>query len=287
VRAIPDRFRYQGPARDYFLRATAEQVELASPRARLATLGLLHLWTGLTAPRGFDPATSVSDDDLLLATAREARAASLRASGVDTTSVIGQALVSVPRERFVRIEDVADSAQDRPFPLDDVGAATVSAMHAYAMAFEALDLQEGDALVDLGGGSGYGSAVAAAIVGPRGHVLSIEIDADLTRRASALLAGTPTVDFVQGDAHDVDRWRGARKVYAAFALADLPAAWIEGLGEDGVLVAPVASRGGEGQTFVRVSRTARGVVTESLSRVIYVADRGRPGGYKTEKTAAR
>src|SRR5262249_15476732 len=54
VRAIPARFAYQGPARDYFVRAVDEQVELASEGATLATLGLLHLWRGLTGAPGHD-----------------------------------------------------------------------------------------------------------------------------------------------------------------------------------------------------------------------------------------
>ena len=50
---IPKRFAYQGPARDYFMRAIDEQVELASPRRYLHVLGMWHLWRELT---GADPA---------------------------------------------------------------------------------------------------------------------------------------------------------------------------------------------------------------------------------------
>ncbi|MBI4955464.1 MAG: B12-binding domain-containing radical SAM protein, partial [Myxococcales bacterium] len=45
LRAIPGRFRYDGPARDYYERAIAEQVELASPRRELHTLAMWQLWS--------------------------------------------------------------------------------------------------------------------------------------------------------------------------------------------------------------------------------------------------
>ena len=60
-----------------------------------------------------------------------------------------------------------DPSRDAALPLTDDGASTISAMHAYVAAFDALELAEGDALVELGGGTGYGAALAwifAAVV---------------------------------------------------------------------------------------------------------------------------
>ena len=275
VRAIPARFAYQGPARDYFVRAIDEQVALTSDRARLATLGLWHLWRSLVGDPASDPPGPLAADAELALAARGARRETLEASGIPLSSPIGRALLDVPRERFVRPFDVATSADDTAFPLDDAGAASVSAMHAYAAAFAALDLQEGDTLVDLGGGTGYGAAIAAAVVGPGGRVLTIEIDADLADQARTLLAGTPQVEVVHGSAHDVARWRGAHKVYAGFAQPRVPAAWIDALAEDGVLVAPVGD--GVPQMLVRIARSPAGARTERLGAVIYVPDRAPPG----------
>lgn len=281
VRAIPARFAYQGPARDYFERAIDEQVELASDRARLNTLGLWHLWKELTGgdaagPGTLGPATApreplLAEDDELALAARGARREALEAAGIDPEAPIGRALVEVPRERFVRIDDVARSADDLALPLTDDGAATVSAMHAYAAAFAALGLQPGDALVDLGGGTGYGAAIAAAVVGLGGRVVTIEIDPELARAAQANLEAAANVEVVQASAHDVDRWRGARKVYAAFAQPAVPQAWIDALAEGGTLVAPVGR--GSDQALLRIVRSAGGVVTERLGAVCYVADR--------------
>ena len=48
VHGIKERFIYDGPAQDYYLRAVDEQLDLVSPKRRLRTLGLYHLWRGLS-----------------------------------------------------------------------------------------------------------------------------------------------------------------------------------------------------------------------------------------------
>lgn len=264
LRAIPARFAYQGPARDYFLRAVDEQVEATSDRAALATLGLLHLWKGLLGE-----GSALAE---LAGAARGARAETLAARGIDAATPIGQALVEVPRERFVRAEDVERSADDAPLALDEAGAATISAMHAYATSFAAVELGPGDTLADLGGGSGYGAALASALVGPTGRVVTVEIDPALCAAARENLADRANVEVVEASAHEVARWRGARKVVAGFASRALPAAWIEALPVGGVLVAPVGEAAA--QWLTRVRRTAEGVIEERLGAVAYVPDRG-------------
>ena len=65
-----------------------------------------------------------------------------------------RALLEVPRELFVRPEDVPRSTEDVPLPLDEAGLATISAPHAYLLSFRLLALSRGDHLVELGSGSG-------------------------------------------------------------------------------------------------------------------------------------
>jgi len=150
------------------------------------------------------------------------------------------ALLEVPRERFVRPEDIERSADDTPLPLDDGGLATISAPHAYLLSYRLLDLSPGDSLVELGTGSGYGAALAAFIVGARGSVVTFEIDATLAARARLNLAAEANVTVVHGDAAtSAPDWRGATKVVTTFAVDAIPEAWLAALPEGGMLVAPV------------------------------------------------
>jgi protein-L-isoaspartate(D-aspartate) O-methyltransferase len=183
------------------------------------------------------------------------------------------ALLEVPRERFVRPCDIADSAVDTPLLLDDAGLATISAPHAYLLSFRVLGLRAGDSLAELGGGSGYGAALASHIVGERGSVLTIEIDEALANRAARLLAGHGNVRVVRGDAGAaVDRWRHHGRISVAFAVTSLPAAWIDALPRGGAMVVPVGP--GESQRLVRVERHDDGALQWSdHGAVRYVPDR--------------
>jgi protein-L-isoaspartate(D-aspartate) O-methyltransferase len=177
----------------------------------------------------------------------------------------------IPRERFVREADIARSSDDVPLPLDDEGLATVSAPHAYLLSFRLLDLAPGDRLVELGSGSGYGAALASFIVGPRGHVTTIEIDATLAARAKKLLADLPNVVAVHGDAVvSTALWRHAPKVVCTFAVAEIPHAWLHALPEGGALVAPV---GTDAQELVRARREGDALHVTEHGGVRYVGNR--------------
>jgi protein-L-isoaspartate(D-aspartate) O-methyltransferase len=190
-----------------------------------------------------------------------------------------RALLEVPRERFVRPEDLERSADDTPLPLDDEGLATISAPHAYLLSFRLLELRPGDALVELGSGSGYGAALASFIVGGKtgtaGSVRSFEIDTRLARWAERNTADLSNVAIVTCDAMtSAPRWDSARKVVVTFAVDSVPDAWVQALPEGGALVAPVGPAGGD-QRLVLVRREGERLVRTEHGAVRYVQNRSR------------
>lgn len=114
-----------------------------------------------------------------------------RASMVDY-QVIGRGITSpwvieamrrVPRERFVTLGTVDYAYEDGPLP---IGAGqTISQPYIVALMAEALGLEGGDIVLDIGTGSGYAAAVMACIAG---HVYSIERIPELAERAGSVLA---------------------------------------------------------------------------------------------------
>jgi len=182
-----------------------------------------------------------------------------------------RAVLDVPRERFVRPEDVEHSASDTPLALDSTGLATISAPHAYLLSFRLLGLGPGDALVELGSGSGYGAALAAFIVGPGGSVVTFEIDPVLAERSRRTLAGEPNVTVVDGDAvTDSEPWLGAARVVVTFAIDAWPSAWLDALPEGGRLVAPL---GGDDQRLVLAEKRGGKVLETDHGAVRYVRNR--------------
>ncbi len=269
LKGIQKTYAYTGPARDYFMRAVDEQVELVHPRVAARTLALDHLWRVIAKEEGAPAEIPLASDAAFAAFSRAARADALAQSGVEVGGdVITGAVCDVPRELFVPLDALPDAHRDRALPLDETGRATISALHAYVTSFRALDLAPGDVLVDLGGGTGYGAAIAASIVGEEGSVTTIEIDEALASRARETLADRTNVQAIHGDAHDVEKWRGARKVTVGFDVGAIPEAWIDALAPGGRLVAPA------GGQLVRVDKRSDGVVErELLGSVAYVRDR--------------
>ena len=183
------------------------------------------------------------------------------------------ALLAVPRERFVRPEDIAVAGEDRPLPLDESGLATISAPHAYLLSFRLLALRAGDALLELGSGTGYGAALASYIVGREGHVTTVEIDAQLASRARSLLEPIANVTVLGGDATtSAALFAGVKKIVCTFAVAEIPPAWLDALGEGAVLVAPVGAPERD-QRLLRVERRGGRLITSDHGGVRYVPNR--------------
>jgi protein-L-isoaspartate(D-aspartate) O-methyltransferase len=248
-------------------------------RSAKARLDLIGRWYA-SRPRGTTPTeieALIAADADLERTARMAREDLVtevdhRAGPFDPELL--SALLEVPRERFVRPDDIGDSTVDAPLLLDDAGLATISAPHAYLLSFRVLGLRRGDSIAELGAGSGYGAALASRVVGESGSVLTIEIDEALASRASRLLAGYANVCVVAGDAGAlVDLWRRCPRISIAFAVAAVPFAWIDALPEGGKMVVPVGE--GDYQRLMRVDRLADGGLDWSdHGGVRYVPNRG-------------
>jgi protein-L-isoaspartate(D-aspartate) O-methyltransferase len=184
------------------------------------------------------------------------------------------ALLEVPRERFVRPSDIAESTTDTPLLLDDEGLATISAPHAYLLSFRVLGLVAGDSVAELGTGSGYGAALASEVVTKTGSVLTIEIDEFLVRRARHLLAGYKNIEVSQGDAGErVESWGRYDRVTVTFAVNRIPDAWLAAIPEGGRMVAPVGHE--SGQRLMRVDRIDGKLVWSDHGAVRYVRNRGR------------
>ena len=259
----------------------ADRLEwLASLAARARGLALLRPRSGEADGTSAEGGVDVPSDPLLVQELREV-ARGCRLPLVDAIErQLGPfsplhlcALLEVPRERFVRSQDVERSAEDTPLPLDDEGLSTISAPHAYLLSYRLLELAPGDSLVELGTGSGYGAALASVVVGPRGQVVTVEIDARLASWSKRTLADCTNVTPVFGDAvTSAPCWGNATKVAVAFAVDDLPTAWLDAIPEGGSLVAPVGE-GEKDQRLVLVKRD-RGRLTQTQHGLVrYVKNR--------------
>ncbi|MCW8382366.1 methyltransferase, FxLD system [Streptomyces justiciae] len=122
---------------------------------------------------------------------------------------------------------------------------SVSAPRIQATQIEQAAIQEGMRVLEIGSG-GVNAAYLAELVGGQGHVVTVDIDPDVTERAKDFLKATGyrNVTVVTADGENGD---GAHAPYDRIIVtvqtADIPPAWIDQLAEGGRLVVPLRMRG--------------------------------------------
>lgn len=125
---------------------------------------------------------------------------------------------------------------------DPAGTATSSSSQPTVMAqmLEALDAYPGDAVLEIGTGTGYNAALLCHYLGD-GHVASVDIDpllVDQARKRLAAIGYRPTLVAADGLAGWPD---GApyERIIGTCSTRRVPAAWLAQTRTDGVIVANV------------------------------------------------
>jgi protein-L-isoaspartate(D-aspartate) O-methyltransferase len=197
----------------------------------------------------------------------------LRARGIADERVL-DAMGRVPREAFLPPE-LADLAyEDQPLPI--AAGQTISQPYIVALMTEALRLGAGDAVLEIGTGSGYAAAVLGEIAARVDTIERHPELADAARRALASL-GYHNVEVRCADG--TLGWP-EHAPYQAIAVTaggpDLPRALLEQLAIGGRLVMPVGSP--RLQELVRVTRiTDDQFRREDLGQVMFVPLVGAQG----------
>jgi len=153
-----------------------------------------------------------------------------------------EAMSRVPRELFVPEELRPMAYEDRPLPIGH--GQTISAPHMVAMMCDLLDLRGGMKVLEVGGGCGYHAAVMAELVGPSGHVYSVERIPELVEMARrnleraryrnvSMILGDGTLGYSEQAPYD--------RISVAASAPDIPEPLKEQLRPGGRMVIPVGS----------------------------------------------
>jgi protein-L-isoaspartate(D-aspartate) O-methyltransferase len=180
----------------------------------------------------------------------------------------------VPRHLFVHEKERRYAYFDQPLSIDH--GQTISAPHMVAIMCTCLDLQSGQKVLEVGGGCGYHAAVMAELVGPEGHVFSIERIPELAEfaRQNLLSSGYDNVTMIVEDgSQGLPGQAPFDRISVACSAPDVPDVLVEQLITGGKMVIPV---GGYVQELYLVTRT-NGVIKEPKGGVIFVPLIGKYG----------
>lgn len=170
----------------------------------------------------------------------------LERMGAARSPAVVRAFRTVPRHVFVPDASLeraysADLAIATRTTADGIPISSSSAPSIMSVMLEPLETAPGMRVLEVGTGTGYNAAILAELVGPAGHVTTVELDPSLAATARARLAALgATVDVLTGDG-----WEGAARtapydrVIVTAGVSDLSRAWVEQLRDGGRLVVPL------------------------------------------------
>jgi protein-L-isoaspartate(D-aspartate) O-methyltransferase len=184
-----------------------------------------------------------------------------------------EAMRTVPRHRFVSERLRPDAYADRPLPIGR--GQTISQPYVVAFMAEALRLEGGERVLEVGSGSGYAAAVLSHLAA---EVYGIELEQELYQRSLATIQelGYANIHLKAGDGFN--GWPEKAPfdaILMSCAAEEIPRPLWDQLKEGGRFLYPRGSEGGH-QDLVLVTKTQKGPREKRLEAVRFVPMRRSP-----------
>ena len=189
----------------------------------------------------------------------------IRGRGVSDPRVL-DAMMRVPRHLFAPDRYREQAYEDHPLPIGQ--GQTISQPYIVALMLEALALQPGDRVLEVGTGSGYVTALLAELVT---QVISIERHGRLADGARELLArlGYSNVQVVVGDGSEgFAEVAPYNAILVSAAAREITEALIAQLAEGGRMIVPIGGEDSQQLQFVRMEGGQPRIALRELCRFV-------------------
>ncbi len=191
----------------------------------------------------------------------------LKAEGYLKSEPVIRAFERVDRACFVLKEHGTVAYADHPLPIP--GNVTISAPHMHAIVLEALDLKDGDSVLEVGFGSGILLAYISEIAG-RGKTIGTEIKKETYDFGARNLANAGYKNAILlnvSGANGVRDYAPYDKIAVSAAAEKIPAGLVSQLNDGGRMVIPV---GRFSQDLMLVTKRGKNTITTNLGPVAFV-----------------
>lgn len=172
------------------------------------------------------------------------------------TPEIIDAFQTIERHRFLPGIDTGKAYVEDAVPIkhDETGEmiSCISAPSIVATQLEQLGAMPGQRILEAGAATGYNAALLGHLVGPQGHVWTLDVDQDLieTARTNLAQAGVDNVDVVLADAAaGLAEHAPYDRIQFTVGAGDVPVELLDQLAPDGRLVLPMRIRGSISRSF--------------------------------------
>jgi protein-L-isoaspartate(D-aspartate) O-methyltransferase len=172
----------------------------------------------------------------------------LRRRGIRDERVL-DAMLRIPRHQFVSEEYKSQAYDDHPIPIGE--GQTISQPFIVAASLQALNLQGIESVLEVGTGSGYQTALLAALAR---LVYSIERHAPLAASAEAVLKelGITHAKIIIGDgSYGIPEFSPYNAILVSAAAPAIPPSLFDQLAEEGRMVIPVGPQHSQELQLVR------------------------------------
>jgi protein-L-isoaspartate(D-aspartate) O-methyltransferase len=206
---------------------------------------------------------------------RERMVEGIRSRGIRDERVL-EAMSRIPRHEFVPEPFTRTAYGDHALSIGS--DQTISQPYMVALMSELLEAKPTSRILEIGAGSGYQTAVLAALAG---QVFAIERIADLAREATARLAALGVRNAFVKCFDGTIGWSEHAPYDGVLVAAGgpaIPEPLVAQLAVGGRLVAPIGSE--RDQRLVRLIKTETGVIKEDHGGCVFVKLIGRYGWEK-------
>ena len=211
---------------------------------------------------------------------------SLVRQGILRSPKVIDAMRAVPRTKFLSPDSRSYDAVDTPLPIGF--GQTISAPHMVSIMNEALQLEVGHKILEIGAGSGWHAATIAEIIAPKeaprsewGHVYTVEIVQGLAEISRKNIMNTGYGDRITMIYADGSKGYPEKapydRVLVTAAAPNVPEPLIDQLKPNGIMLIPVGSVS-LFQNLIKINKGTNGKIKqENLGGVAFVPLTGEYG----------